>query len=238
MIRLPIPRQRLGPRVELDRSERHYLLDVLRLEPGAALEVFDGEGGLHAARLAADGSLELGPRQQVAARRPIVLAQALAKGEKMELVVQKATELGATAIAPFSSERAVVKLEGTKASERVERWERIAQAAARQCQRADVPPVWPIASFAALLERARGEGLTALVLYEQERSARLGQAAAQLAGPLLVAVGPEGGFSDSEAALARQMGAQLVGLGPLILRTETAGLAALSVLQFLGGDLG
>lgn len=239
MIRLAIPRERIASRVPLDRAERHYLVDVLRLQPGASFEVFDGQGGRYAATLGDDGCASLGPRQDDgAAGRAIVLAQALAKGEKMDLVVQKATELGASSIAPFAAARCVVRLEGKKAEERVARWQRIAEEASRQCGRSDVPAVLPIQGFAELLDTAKGKGARALVLFEQEKALRFSQALADSPGPVVVVVGPEGGFTDDEIALACARGAQAVTLGRRILRTETAGFAALAIARFLEGDLG
>lgn len=239
MIRLPVPPDRIGSRVALTRAERHYLGDVLRLQPGADLEVFDGVGGRYAARLVSEDALELGERQaEGAAGRRLVLAQALAKGEKMDLVVQKATELGATAIAPFAAARSIVKLDEKRAADRVQRWQRIADEAARQCGRADVPPIWPVLSLPGLLERAAAEGARVLVLFEREAAVRLSAALAASAGPVLLAVGPEGGFADEEIAQALSAGATAVTLGRRILRTETAGLAALAIGRFLEGELG
>ena len=211
---------------------------MLRLSPGASLEVFDGEGGRYRAVLAEDGALALSGREETSApRAPIVLAQALIKGDKMELVVQKATELGASAIAPFSSERSVVQLTAARARDRVVRWQRIAEAAARQCGRADVPTVHGVGTLSDVLARGRSIGARSIVLWEREKSRRLAQAAAE-ADALLVAVGPEGGFSDAEIERARAAGACTASLGERILRSETAPIAALSVLLFLAGELG
>ena len=239
MIRLPLPRERIAARVELTRAERHYLLDVLRLRAGDELEVFDGEGGRHPARVEGDSALRLGPRRVDAARgAPVALAQALAKGEKMELVVEKATELGASEILPFASERSVVRLEGKRAEERVERWRRIAASAARQCGRADLPAVHPVGTLESVLDAAAQRGQRCLLLWEKARELRLSQALARIDGPVVLVVGPEGGFSDAEAEVARARGAELVTLGPRVLRTETVALAALAVAQFLRGDFG
>ena len=240
MIRLPISRDRIAAgRVALEDRERHYLVDVLRLAPGAALEAFDGQGGRYPATLEGSGALALGARQDDPARgRPVVLAQALAKGEKMELVVQKATELGASAMAPFAAARCVVRLDEKRALDRQTRWQRIAEEASRQCGRADVPEVRPVEPFAALLRRAKAEGASVLVLFEQEKALRLSQALADATGTVVIVVGPEGGFTPEEIALAQAEGAQVVTLGRWILRTETAGLAALAVARFLDGELG
>jgi 16S rRNA (uracil1498-N3)-methyltransferase len=169
---------------------------------------------------------------------PTYLAQALAKGERMDLVVQKSTELGARAVAPFTCERSVVRLEPSRAAQRVERWRRIAAAAAAQCGRSDLPAIWPISSLEQVLERASQDGMRALMLWEQERATRLSEAVSEQPGPLMLVVGPEGGFSEEEVARARALGARTVSLGRRVLRTETAALAALAVVQFLRGDLG
>jgi 16S rRNA (uracil1498-N3)-methyltransferase len=238
VIRLPLPRERIAERVELTRAERHYLLDVLRLREGDELEVFDGAGGRYRATLEADASLRLGPSSaDEPSRAPIALAQALAKGDKMELVIEKATELGVAEILPFASERSVVRLEGRRAEERVERWRRIAAAAARQCGRADIPAVQHVGTLESVLDSASRQGARPLFLWERERERRLSHALADFDGPVVLIVGPEGGFSDAEAKLARARGAEPVSLGVRVLRTETVALAALAVAQFLRGEL-
>ena len=227
-----------GPRVKLTREQSRHLLTVLRLEPGAALEVFDGTGGRFRAVLG-DGEVEIGGALQAQQRGvDVVLAQALARGEKMDLVIQKATELGAARIVPLASERAVVRLERERGQARAARWRRIAQEAARQCGRADVPAVdepcaWEgVFSLLAADPERRG-----LLLDPEETALRLGDAARGVSR-LLLAVGPEGGFSPAERA--RAIGEGLVGaaLGRLVLRSETAGLAALAVVLHVNGELG
>jgi 16S rRNA (uracil1498-N3)-methyltransferase len=240
LVRLPVPAARIAPRVGLTPQERHYLVDVLRLSPGACLEVFDMVGGRYRARLVSEQELELSAREaDEAGERTIVLAQALIRGEKMDYVVQKATELGVSAFAPFGAARSVVKLEGGRSGGRVQRWQRIAEEAARQCGRARVPAVHPVGKgLAAVLERARADAWTTLVLFEGERSRGLAAALGEAPGPLLLCVGPEGGFAPEEVDLARRLGAQTVGLGEAVLRAETAGLAALTIARFLEGRLG
>jgi 16S rRNA (uracil1498-N3)-methyltransferase len=239
VIRLPVPKERIADRVVLTRAERHYLADVLRLGPGAQLEVFDGEGRRFAARLVSTEEMELTAlAAQERSARTIVLAQALSKGEKMDLVVQKATELGADAIHPWRAARSVVKLDERHAAERVRRWQRIAEQASRQCGRAVVPPVRPVGALDDVLAQAKVAGALVLVLFEKERARRLSEALAQTAGPVVLVVGPEGGWSAEEIARAEKHAAVPVSLGRSILRTETAGLAALCVARFLEGELG
>src|SRR5690348_356975 len=139
MHRLYVPQ--LRPSITLTPEQLRHIA-VLRLRPGDEIEVFDGRGARHRARLEEAG-LRLGEELPREAERgvQVTLVQALAKGEKMDLVVQKATELGVARIVPLASERSVVKLEGGRASSRTERWRKIAQEAARQSQRADVPQI-------------------------------------------------------------------------------------------------
>jgi 16S rRNA (uracil1498-N3)-methyltransferase len=227
-----------GPRVKLLPEQVRYLLTVLRLRPGAELEVFDGEGGRFRAVLT-DGELEISaPLPEDRRRTDVILVQALAKGEKMDLVVQKATELGVSRIVPLAAERAVVRLTSARGAERAARWERIAREAARQCGRADVPRVDPPASWAEIFALASGDPeRRPLLLDPEEQILRLG-AAARGVPRLLLAVGPEGGFSAGERSEAAANGFLAVSLGPLVLRTETAGLAALAVVLHVQGALG
>ena len=247
MHRLFVPPEQLQApdRVRLTREQARHLGTVLRLAKGEELEVFDGQGArfrawledapeLDAAVLRLSEPLPEGPRRAV----DVVLVQALAKGEKMELVVQKATELGAARIVPLSSERAIVRLDTERGGSKAERWRRVAQEAARQCGRADVPLIDEPMDWDGVLAILRDEpGRRGLLLDPQEPSLRLG-AAARGAGRVLIAVGPEGGFSPQERARAEGGGMIAVSLGPLVLRTETAGLAALSVVLHVHGELG
>jgi 16S rRNA (uracil1498-N3)-methyltransferase len=240
MRRLFVPPAQLPPaqldasQVRLTPEQTRYLTLVLRLRAGDELELFDGEGGRYPAQLESGEILRVGARLEAEARAlEVVLAQALAKGEKMDLIVQKATELGVARIVPLVAERSVVKLSAERGASRTERFRRIAQEAARQCGRADVPLIDEPQQLEPLLAAT---DCLCLVLDPAERL-RL-SAAARGVSRLLLAIGPEGGFSPAELALAQRSGALTVGLGPLVLRTETAGLAALSVLQHLHGALG
>jgi 16S rRNA (uracil1498-N3)-methyltransferase len=227
---------RIEDRISLSAEQARYLRSVLRLESGAEIEIFDGRGARHAAVLEGEvlrvsGALPAAPARAL----DVVLAQALAKGEKMDLIVQKGTELGASRIVPLASARAVVKQPGAA---KLLRWRRIAEEAARQCGRADVPRIDEPCSFAELLGILQGDPLRrGLLLDPEEKLVRL-SAAARGVPQLLLAVGPEGGFSPEERDQARHSGMLPVALGPLVLRTETAGLAALAVLLHIHGDLG
>jgi 16S rRNA (uracil1498-N3)-methyltransferase len=224
------PAQLGGSEVALTPEQGRYLQAVLRLEAGAGIEVFDGQGGRYRARLAAPGRLRIEERMAQQARPlDVVLVQALAKGEKFDLVVQKATELGASRILPLAAERAVVRLDPSRGQSRAERWRRIAQEAARQCGRSDVPRID---------EPCGWEGVFSLLRDDPDRRGLLLDAQERELRRLLIVVGPEGGFSPEERNRAREEGILPVALGPLVLRTETAGLAALAVVLHVHGALG
>jgi 16S rRNA (uracil1498-N3)-methyltransferase len=232
--RIHLPRERIaGGEGRLDGRARRYLAEVLRLAPGARIEVFDGEGGRYDAVVEAGfEAVRLGARQEAArAAVEIALVPALAKGEKMDLVVQKATELGVARLLPFAAERSVARLEGAKGAERAARWRRIAEEAARQCGRADVPEVRPpVPLAAALADLAPG---TRTIVFHPG-AGRLGGAA----GPSVAAVvGPEGGLTDGELRACEAAGAERASLGPRTLRAETAAIVAVALLQARFGDL-
>jgi 16S rRNA (uracil1498-N3)-methyltransferase len=238
MKRVLVPAATLG-RTTLDAGPAHHLVHVLRVAQGDALEVFDGAGRSFDAvveAVHADGTatLTLSNERQSAPERRVTVIQGLPKAEKLELVVQKATELGAWALIAAACERSVVKLEGKEAAKQA-RWQKIADEAARQCGRADVPAVSVAASLEAAVA-ALGLGTQVLVLDEEERARPLSHALAE--GPVALIVGPEGGLSRAEVAALTAKGAQPVTLGRLVLRTETAALAALAVIRHLDGLLG
>ncbi|MBL8919533.1 MAG: 16S rRNA (uracil(1498)-N(3))-methyltransferase [Myxococcaceae bacterium] len=217
----------------------HHLAVVLRVKAGEALEVFDGRGHAFDATITQVDddalTLALGPARAMPPPRRVTLVQGLVRVEKLELVLQKGTELGASAFLPASARRSVVKLEG-KEPKKLERWRRIVEEAARQCGRADVPDVLPVVA----LDAVALPDTTVLVLDEEERTVSLSQAVRALdtARPLALVVGPEGGLDRAEVTALVARGAQPVTLGGNVLRTETAGLAALAVIRHLDGLLG
>lgn len=244
MHRLLVPRGNIeGVHAEVRGESLHYLTRVLRLRQGDGLEVFDGEGRAWEAVVASIGEdlarIELGEALRRSGAPPITLGQGLAKGDKLELVVQKATELGMSRFVPLQLERSVVRLDEAKGADRARRWRKIAEEAARQSGRADVPAVDEPQSLERFLAAAAERGEAVAVLYEGEREKRLGPwIAANLERPIALVVGPEGGFAPAEIERARAAGCAVLGLGPRILRTETAGVAALAVALHLAGELG
>lgn len=230
-----------GDAVEIGGSDARKIVRVLRLRAGDAIEVVDSAGTLFPATIESAGaqvSAQLGV-PAVGAAMPglrVDLAQAVPKGSKMDFVVEKATELGAGAILPFRSERTV----GDAGDAKVERWRRLAAAAAAQCGRRDVPPVSPVLpSFAALLAEFAEYDAVALAweLATHEPLHRRLPAVLRGARRALIVVGPEGGFTHEEAEAAAARGAQTLWLGPRILRTETAALVLLAVIDALGPEL-
>jgi 16S rRNA (uracil1498-N3)-methyltransferase len=214
---------------------------VLRRGHGEVLEIVDSAGALFAATLLLDGQA---PRARLdtalAAPRPpalrITLAQGIPKGAKMDFVVEKATELGVAAIVPFASERTVG--EGARAG-KLERWRRLAKAAAQQCGRADVPEIAAPVEVASLARSLAGYD-AALIPWELADSVPLRERLPAILGharSALVAIGPEGGLSHAEARMLEEAGGHLVSLGSRVFRTETAGLVACSALLYESGDV-
>jgi 16S rRNA (uracil1498-N3)-methyltransferase len=228
---------RSGDCVEIGGGDARKIRRVLRLRNGDAVEVIDSAGTAFTAAVEIDGtrvranlSKELEPAEdRVEASARFDVAQALPKGQKMDFVVEKVTELGAEAILPFSCERAVVRL---AANTKVERWRRLAESAALQCGRRCIPQVAePLKSFEALLERF-DEYDAVLFAWELAPRIALSDTLPDLlngAGRVLLVLGPEGGFTHDEAAAAQARGAALVWMGPRILRAETAAVAFLAI---------
>jgi 16S rRNA (uracil1498-N3)-methyltransferase len=224
--------------VRVEGPALHHLR-VARVVPGEAVEVFDGRGRAWAAVLErvdeAGAVLRLGEERRGSTGRRVVLIQALPKGDKLDWVLQKSTELGVSAIWPVVAGRTVARPRPEALGARQARWRRIVEEAARQSGRADVPEVEGLRPLDEAVH-ALDAGVRLLVLDEDERSTRLAAAAGD--GSVALVVGPEGGLAREEVQALRGAGGVGVSLGPLVLRTETAGLAALAVLRHLDGLLG
>jgi len=231
-----------GAHVSLPEHAAHHAREVLRLRAGAAVRVFDGAGHEW------DAVLEEASRRTVSARllhavapRPesplrLVLAVAALKGDRMELVIQKATELGVSEIWPVVTFRTDAAARPALEGSRSERWDRVASGAAEQCGRAVVPRVAPTVTLADLLQRPLEGARVALL--ETPGHAPLPTLPIDPASPLLLLVGPAGGFEPVEASSLLSAGFRAASLGPRILRAETAALGAVSVAQAAWGDLG
>ncbi len=227
--------------VPLSGEVLHHLATVLRLKIGDQVLLLDGLGTLCRCRIEALGKRSGAARvlkrwQEQERALPIQLLQALPKGDKMDLVLQKGTELGVTAFTPLLAERTVPNLAGKREDKRQQRWDRIIREAARQSRRPCLPrldsPQPLAAALAACNARLR------LMLWEEESRPLAGVLPPDRPADIAVLIGPEGGFSPVEAQQARTAGFLPVSLGPRILRSETAGLPVASILQYLYGDLG
>jgi 16S rRNA (uracil1498-N3)-methyltransferase len=234
-----------GAVLQLPERAAQHIVRVLRLTSGAALRVFNGQGGEF------DATIEQVRRDQVAVRigahhaaacespLQITLLQGIARGEKMDLILQKATELGITRIVPVQMTRSTVRLDADSSIRKQEHWQAVVISACEQCGRNLVPEVAapvPLAGALAVIEAE-----LKLLLAPDETSASLpallttGSAATPVHSACLL-VGPEGGFDPGEVRLAQLAGFHSCRLGPRVLRTETAALAALAALQTLAGD--
>jgi 16S rRNA (uracil1498-N3)-methyltransferase len=245
MPRFYLPTQNLRDGIGiLEGQELVHLRKVLRLIPGDRVIVFDDSGMEHEAVIrelsARQGELEILRSYQADRESPlqITLALGVTKGEKMDFVIEKATELGVHAIVPFTSAFSVAKMDERKAGARAARWQRIALSAVKQCGRTRAPEISPRRDFRDLVKDER-PGTLKLLFWEQERRESLHRAHSvhPQATSVLVAVGAEGGFSAREAEMAESHGFVAVHLGCRILRAETAAVTALSLVQFLWGDL-
>ncbi|MBF6025567.1 16S rRNA (uracil(1498)-N(3))-methyltransferase [Lysobacter niastensis] len=230
----------VGSEVVLPESAAAHLTRVLRLGIGDACVLFNGDGRDYAGRIAATGKREVRVAIEgvadVARESPLqlVLLQGVARGEKMDLILQKATELGASGFHPLWSQRSEVKLDEARAEKRLAHWRSVVASACEQSGRAQVPDVHVPVSLAATLSSLPAGGLRLILDPEGELS--FGTLALDAATPVYLAIGPEGGWSDNDREQLRAAGFLGLRLGPRILRTETAGLAAIAALQAGFGD--
>jgi 16S rRNA (uracil1498-N3)-methyltransferase len=227
-----------GAYIDLPEPVARHAVRVLRLPPGTPVVLFDGRAGEYEARIERIEKdrvvAALGAWRDVERESGLVvtLIQAVQSGEKMDYTVQKAVELGVTHIIPVESRRSVTRLTGERAARRVAHWQGVAAAACEQCGRNQVPQIAPLGKLESWLARPSGEALRLMLAPDAEQS--LVDLPSTKSVELLI--GAEGGLDTQEIVAARQVGFQLVRLGPRILRTETAGLAALAAMQALWGD--
>jgi 16S rRNA (uracil1498-N3)-methyltransferase len=232
-----------GDRVTFDAEETHHLAHVLRLEPGATITAVDGRGHEITVRLTRVGGRtaegDIVGQSISASESPLALtlAQGIPKGSRLDTVIRMATELGVVVVIPLLLERSIARPDPTEPSHRLLRWRRVAKEAAKQSGRAVIPDVRAPITLGNWLAEPRAPGLL-VCLWEGERSPLSTVLPAAAPRRATVLVGPEGGLTDSEVEKLRSAGALLAGLGPRILRTETAGPVALALLQSRYGDLG
>jgi 16S rRNA (uracil1498-N3)-methyltransferase len=230
-----------GGRHTIEGDAANHISRVLRLQPGDSLTVFDGRGGEHAARIEGfrKGTviIEVGERSATDRQSSLslTLAQGVSRGERMDWVVQKATELGVTRIVPVLTERTVVRLDAKQAERRLSRWQGIAVAACEQSGRNRIPEVSAPLGLTEYLRHDINVPATKLLL-SPSGTLRIADLKAPDDG-IVVLIGPEGGLADSEQRTALEAGFVAVRMGPRVLRTETAAIAALALLQHQFGDL-
>ncbi len=221
--------------VELEGELFHYIRNVLRLRQGQPLLILDGKGGIYEAVIKdlKNHSVAVsitGPSSEPLRESPVrvVILQAILKSRKMDLVLQKGTELGVAEFWPVVTQRSEVRW-----TRKLHHWRAVVREATRQCRRAVVPEVREPVNFEEALNRVPA-GAVKLLLSEKGSGER---PPGELTERIFLAVGPEGGFSEQEEQLAKQKGFVCVGLGPRILRAETAALVGCTIVQFLYGDI-
>jgi 16S rRNA (uracil1498-N3)-methyltransferase len=236
-----------GATVDLPESVAHHL-HVVRMQPGAALVLFDGRGGQYRATLADIGkrraSAVVGVHEAVEVELPyaVTLAQGLPEGSKMDWIVEKAVELGVACVQPLAARRSVVRLAGERAEKRHAHWLGVIEAASEQCGRNRLAALAPVAEFGrwvadGMETAAPGASGCRILLSPRATTSLAAWAQAQPAQALTLMVGPEGGFTAEEEDAALAHGALALSVGPRVLRTETAALAALAMLGGIWGGM-
>jgi 16S rRNA (uracil1498-N3)-methyltransferase len=245
MARFYVPQPRIeNGMVKVEGEEVKHIRKVLRLKAGDDISVFDGLGKEFEGTIVEEGlsSVVIRIKNVYSSKRDspleVTLAQSLLKGEKMDYLIQKATELGVEEIIPFLSSRSVPLLEKSKRLKRHQRWKRIAIEASKQCGRGVIPEIESLQDYSEMLQRASPNALR-LILWEKE-GAKLKKILerSKEGKRIFFVIGPEGGFSEGEVDEAKGVGFIPVTLGRRILRAETASLCFLSILQYEQGDMG
>ena len=230
--------------MQITGRDAHHIIDVLRMAPGDRLQAVADDGISFVGEITAVGTNTVTVLAREVLREThepdvrISLMQGLAKGEKMEFIIQKAVEIGVAEIFPVAMAHSVVVLESSKAEKKVERWQKIAEAAAKQSKRDVIPDVHEVVKLPQVLQEEKWDLL--LVAYESENQVSLKEAlqAHKEAKTVGVVIGPEGGLSTEEVEAAQQQGGIAVSLGRRILRTETAGLVAATAILYETDNLG
>lgn len=230
-----------GATVDLPEAVAHHL-HVVRQQPGDALTLFNGAGGQVRARLVeigkrrASATVEAHEAVEAELPYPITLVQGLPEGSKMDWIVEKAVELGVTGIVPLAAQRSVVRLSGERADKRLAHWQGVVVSAAEQCGRNRLAEVAPVQDFNRWIAEPAADA-TRILLSPRADASLAAWARATPARATCLLVGPEGGFSAQEEEAALAAGALPLSMGPRVLRTETAGLAALAILAAAWGGI-
>ncbi|MBL7070719.1 MAG: 16S rRNA (uracil(1498)-N(3))-methyltransferase [Candidatus Omnitrophica bacterium] len=225
-------------KIHIDRIESHHIIDVMRLSEGDLITVFDGSGREFEGKISSVANkrvaIDILKTSEVkkTAETGISLAQAIPKKDKMNLIVRGVTELGVRRILPVESARTVVRVTGDRMKHKVERWRKISVEAAKQCGRTELPEIRDVASFKMMLDEISGYD-AAIMPCLSKASVAIKSALKKIksAKNVLVIIGPEGGFTEEEIDAAGKKGAARVTLGPLVLKSDTAAVAAISILN-------
>ena len=235
------PSPAINSLVALGKSDAHHIKNVLRLKAGDRVKLFDGAGFEYKAVIrkmsAAKVDVEILSRGHAALRSgaQIIVAQAFLKEKKMDDLVRKLCELGVAKWIPFFSQRSIPRPDASRLAGRRRRWHRIAAEALKQCRRVDLPEIAEALSFEAVLDVGKKCDLN-IVFWENDSG--MGSNGKGPIKKILLMLGPEGGFTRNEIQMAKNSGFVAAGLGPRILRAETATLAAVTLVQYLFGDMG
>lgn len=245
MYRFFIPLNQLNQSIPfITGSDANHLNQVLRLKPGEIIELFDGNGYNYQAKIIDQSSqkvsLAIFDQYQSNTDSPLrlIVAQAILKNRKMDILVRQLTELGAVQWIPFAAARSVVITKTKRFENRIQRWKTITREALKQCKRGRLMDIGPFLSFQALLKLAEHCDLS-IIFYEKSTNSIISDLFQSKIKPkqLMIIMGPEGGFTSSEIKQAQDIGVSCASLGPRILRAETATIAACALVQYLFGDM-
>lgn len=230
-----------GDSIVFDADLAHHMGKVLRLAPGEQVTVCTGDSMVYVAELETFSKDSVTARivetleNQKETDVEIVLYQGMPKGDKLELIIQKCTELGVSAVIPVETGRSIVHLDSKKAEKKIERWQKIAHEASQQSKRVQVPEVGPYLSWKQCLAQLKDDDGLTIIFWEDEQTQSLKallKAQPQKPAKINLIVGPEGGLSEDEVRQLREIGAVSASLGKRILRTETAGMAGVSIILY------
>ena len=240
MPRFPISQNQINNNLAIvSGSDYRHIIKVLRLKPGNEITLFDNTGFEHLGKITEIGSKEIritiseSRRTETESGLNITLLQGIPKGDKMDFIVEKSTELGVKTIVPVVTERSQIRK-----TKRIERWRRIALESSKQSGRMLPPDILDLISFDNAIY-SHDKGYLHLIFYEKckDNIKDIIKCTGKAKENIKIFIGPEGGFSESEVNAAKENGFIPIGLGPRILRTETAGIVAVAILQFLFGDI-
>lgn len=226
-----------GKIINVSGQEAHHIVDVMRLKVSDSVVTFDGTGKEYAGFIKEISKnsiiIEVTQVRQPGPKDPrkFALIQALTKKDKMDYIVEKATELGVSVVRVVTTDRTIPVWDDAKSVAHVERWQKIAREAAKQCGRADIPKILEITRFTEAVKDFDAYGIRLIAVLEEETVSLKNALPENRSGDVVIAIGPEGDFTSEESAAAKGLGFKAISLGRLVLKSDTAGLAALAILN-------